>query len=447
MTISLSRAALAVLLLGAGTAGCDVLNPTPSAAVEADEALTTPRQAEIVLNSVYDRMQGQNDIHIIFSDLITDNARHSGSYPTWLEVDTYTYTPANVDIQNRWSGFYSVINAANEVIAKVPAIAPTGSFTEARRNTIVAEAKTMRAYAYLQLVNWFGDVPLLITPTASATDEGIFPERAPTAQVYTQIVKDLTEAEAALPADNRALSFVDVWAVKGLLSRVYLYQGNYALAETKASEVIANSAFALAPLATLWEGGGGNEILWALTYVAGSDPNNMSFFAYPSNAGGRYEYAPTTGLNTAYVTGDNRKAYTIRTVSSALTVGKYYKTTTDDDPVYLVRLAEMYLNRAEARAKKTTPDALGALSDLNAIRTRAGLGALAGLTGTSLTDAIDTERRLELAFEGHRWFDLKRTGKAIATLGIPNNDPNFLLLPVPKRERDVNANLRQNPGY
>lgn len=439
-------AASALLLSGVGLAGCDVLSPSPTASVEASEALTTPRQAEIVLNSVYDRLQNQNDISVIFNDLISDNAAWSGSYPTWQQVDIFTYDPANVDIQNRWSGMYSVINAANNVIAGVPNIATGVNFTEARRNEIVGEAKAARAFAYLHLVNWFGDVPLLLTPTQSATDAGIFPSRAAVSAVYTQIEQDLTEAEAAMGTTNRAASFLDVWAVKGLLSRVYLYQGKWAQAETKASEVIANPAFSLSTLATLWEGGGGNEILWALTYVAGSDPNNMSFFAYPANAGGRYEYAPTAELNSAYVTGDGRRAYTIRTVSAARTVGKYFRTTTDDDPVFHVRLAEMYLNRAEARAQQGT-NVAGALSDLNAIHTRAGLTALAGLSGASLLDAIYLERRLELAFEGHRWFDLKRTGRAISTLSIPNADTKYLLWPIPKRETDVNKELTQNPGY
>ena len=446
MNRSLTLAALAVLLPAVGLTGCDVLNPKPTASVEASEALTTPRQAEIVLNSVYDRMQNQNDISIIFNDLVSDNARHSGSYPTWLQIDTYTYEPTNVDIQNRWSGMYSVINAANEIIEKVPGIAPTGTLTETRRGEIVGEAKAMRAYAYLQLVNWFGDVPLLLAPTKSATDAGIFPTRSPVAAVYTQIIKDLTEAEVALGTANRPASFIDVWAVKGLLSRVYLYQGRWLDAENKATEVIGNPAFSLATPATLWEGGGGSEILWALTYVAGSDPNNMSFFGYPSNAGGRYEYAPTTELNGLFTAGDLRKPYTIRTVSSALTVGKYFRTSTDDDPVYLVRLGEVYLNRAEARARQTGKETL-ALADMAAIRTRAGLGALPSLTGTPLLDAIYNERRLELAFEGHRWFDLKRTGKAIATLGIPNGDTKYLLWPIPRRDLDVNDKLTQNPGY
>lgn len=445
MTRTSSLALAALLLSGMGLAGCDVLSPKPTASVEANDALTTPRQAEIVLNSVYDRLQNQNDISIIFNEVNSDNAAWTGSYPTWQQIDQFTYEPANVDITNRWSGMYSVINAANNIIAGVPNIATGVNFTEARRNGIVAEAKAARAFAYLHLINWFGDVPLLLTPTQSATDPGIFPKRESVANVYAQIETDLSEAESAMGTANRAISFIDAWAVKGLLSRVYLYQGKWAQAEAKATEVLSNSAFSLATPATLWEGGGGNEVLWALTYVAGSDPNSMSFFGYPANAGGRYEYAPTAELAGLYAANDERRPFTIRTVSNARTVGKYFRTTTDDDPVYYVRLGEVYLNRAEARAQQGN-DA-GALADVNAIRTRAGLANLTGLTGGSLLDAIYLERRLELAFEGHRWFDLKRTGRAIATLGIPNGDTKYLLWPIPKRETDVNKELTQNPGY
>lgn len=437
-------AALGLVLSGGVlTAGCDVLDVKPTASVANEEALDTPRKAEIVLSGVYNALQNTHDLHYIFNEVNSDNALWTGSFPTWQEIDLYNYQATNVDIQGRWSGMYNVINIANNVIDGVPKIGTTATFTATRRKEIVGEAKTLRAYAYLVLVNYFGDVPLVTAPTASVTPDNGFPARKPMSEVYAQIESDLRAAEDSLGTTNKAIAYVDGWAAKALLSRVSLYQQKWAQAEAKATEVIASTQFGLSSLSTLWEGGGGNEILWSLVYVAGTDPQNMSFYAYPSNAGGRYEYAPTANLKAAYAATDGRLAYTIRRVSNADIVGKYFRTTTDDDPVYIIRLAEVYLNRAEARAQQG--NATGALADLNVVRARAGLAALSGLTGAPLLDAIYAERRLELAFEGQRWFDLKRTGKAVATLSLPS--PERLLWPIPQRERNVNPNLVQNPGY
>ena len=435
------RTASLALALGAVVSGCDVLDVKPTASVPDTEALNSPRKAELVISGAYNQLQGFQDTAVIFNELNSDNARHTGSFPTWLEIDTYNYTSANVDIQAQWGPAYNLINICNFIIADVPAIETSLAFSPVRRREIVSEARVLRAFAYHHLVRYFGDVPLVTEPTREVNEES-YPARTPAADVYTQIVTDLRTAEDSLGTVNKVSGFIDVWTAKALLARVYLYQARYADAEAKASEVLAGP-FALAPLATLYEGGGGTETIFTLTYSS-TDTNGLSFFAYPNGGGGRFEYAPTPSILAAFTAADARRPFNIRRVGTTDVVGKYFRITTDDDPHYIVRLAEMLLTRAEARAR--TGNNAGALTDLNAIRTRAALpGIAATVTGTALVDAVIDERRLELAFEGHRWHDLVRTGKAVATLSLPS--PERQLWPIPQRDRNVNPNLTQNAGY
>jgi hypothetical protein len=123
-----------------------------------------------------------------------------------------------------------------------------------------------------------------------------------------------------------------------------------------------------------------------------------------------------------------------------------FKLATGDDQVYAIRIAEMYLIRAEARAENTTPDLTGALQDLNVIRSRANVPAIVSVVDKNdLINKILLERRIEFAYESQRWFDLIRKGKAQSILGI--TDANKLLFPIPKQQILVNPSLVQNPGY
>ncbi|MBC7922607.1 MAG: RagB/SusD family nutrient uptake outer membrane protein, partial [Ferruginibacter sp.] len=184
--------------------------------------------------------------------------------------------------------------------------------------------------------------------------------------------------------------------------------------------------------------------------------NSLSFFFYPTNLGGRNEVGPRgigSNLEAAYEAGDRRKNASIsprvvvdgRTIPEGIGI-KYYRPGTGEDNVRVIRLAEMYLTGAEALAQ--LDNIPGSLALLNEVRQRAGLPAIlaAGVADKSaLLDRIANERRVELAMEGHRWFDLIRTGKAQSVLGI--TDPNKLLFPIPQRETINNPVIGQNPGY
>jgi starch-binding outer membrane protein, SusD/RagB family len=170
----------------------------------------------------------------------------------------------------------------------------------------------------------------------------------------------------------------------------------------------------------------------------------MAFFLLPSANGGRNEVRPNASLQNAFAANDTRRIATNATSNSL----KYYRVTTGDDYVLIFRLAEMILTQAEALVERnTTTDLVDAVTLINQIRNRAGIGNYTGLvTQDALRDEVFLQRRLELALEGHYFFDLVRTGRA-STLTNPVWNNNMALLPIPFRERNANPLLEQNPGY
>ncbi len=422
----LACGALALLVLPA----CDsVLDTEPIASLTPEVVFSNGENLNAALVATYNALQGFYDDYTIMPELAADNAIHTGSFPSWQEVDGITNIPANnAEVLGQWSGSYSLINLANSVIV-LGADTPTNiDFSETEKAQVIAQAKVLRAFAYHNLVRWFGDVPLILQPTTPASEGAtLFVGRTAASAVYDQIVKDLTEAEATLPASGPS-AFVSSTTAKALLSRVYLYTENYAGAAAKAQEVISSGSFS------------GADPVWNLTYSV-NDQNGMAFFAYRA---GRYEYAPDPDIASAYASADStRRKRNIAFVGPDLTIVKYTDLATGSDPLFPIRYAEVVLNRAEALAR--TSNESGARDLLNQIRPD-DLGDIAAtVTGTGLIDAIIAERRLELAFEGHRWHDLIRTGRAQSELGF--TDTKALLWPIPQRELDINSNLTQNPGY
>jgi hypothetical protein len=187
------------------------------------------------------------------------------------------------------------------------------------------------------------------------------------------------------------------------------------------------------------------ESVFELSYSATYTNAHRGYWQPPANGGTR-QWAPNdafVALVNNPLVGGNRSALVART-SAGLWYGNLYYRSPATDPAYVIRIAELYLIRAEARAQQNK---LGdALADLNAIRTRAGLAASTAATQSDILLAIEAERRIEFAFEPHRWFDLVRTGRAAAVLGV--TDPNKYVFPIPVVEVGLSkGNLPQNPGY
>ena len=433
------------------TVSCDVTNQKPGQSLPSEDVLTTEQGANAALTGAYDAYQDAITYDYRFTELAGDYADHTGSYPSWANVDQHNMLPPNAEARDFWINSYDLINIANNLIANIPGIEQEG-FSDAEKNRIVAEAQVLRALSYHSLVRFFGGVPLITSPTTTLSEEDNVAKSAVSA-VYDQIIADLTSAESALGASGSAnATRITGYTAKALLARVNLYAGNYSAAETYATEIINSGEFALGDYAGLFgDAVGGSEAIFVLSFTT-EDSNNLSFFARPNGAGGRYEYGPSGTYTAAFNAEDERVSANILNIAGNSILGKYHTIEGNDD-VIIVRLAEMYLIRAEARGMQD--DYAGAAEDLNTIQRRAygdditvaqtyDYAAADVNSDETLLDAVLYQRGIELAQEGHRWHDLNRTGRSTAVFGI---DEEMTLWPIPQRDINSNPNLEQNPGY
>jgi hypothetical protein len=359
----------------------------------------------------------------------------------------------NGNATGTWAATYSTINRINNTLSAVSKVTSSA----ARKNSVEGQALFLRGSLYFELVKLYakpvgdGDfntnpgVPLVLTPTGNVTDED-YKARASVKAVYDQVIADLVKAESLLPSTNGI--YATKWSAAAQLSRVYLALKNYTEAGAAANRVITGSGKSLASdigknWFTFTNNGGTTpgEYLFSMKVTAQDGSNSLNTYfgrnisAFPGSAG-RSDCKIRAAHFAQYETGDKRKDYFV------LSGGNYYTLKHLDrfGDVPVVRLSEMYLTRAEANQRNTTAVGATPLSDVNAIRTRAGLPAL---TAVTLADILK-ERRLELAFEGQFLPDAKRLQTAVGALAW--NSPK-LVMPIPQREMDVNKQLVQNPGY
>ncbi|WP_276089827.1 RagB/SusD family nutrient uptake outer membrane protein [Pedobacter sp. JY14-1] len=369
---------------------------------------------------------------------------------------------------NYWSKCYNAIYVTNMVLEQLP---DNNLLSPAVKSQLLGEAYFMRAFNYFYLINIYGDVPLNLT---TDYEKNRVRPRTPKADVYEQIVSDLTMAENLMRPDyinSKHLSTSERtrpnrYAAIALLSRAYLYMGRYSEAEAQANEIISNnSVYQLedAPYAFIKES---KEIIWSIQSVSTDITNTTDAnFFIPDEADlsfpeGGFPVTLDPELADKLQPVDKRRINWIGNVDIAGTNFYYPKKYKNDvttsevtEQTIVFRLAEQYLIRAEARAKQgRLSGANSAESDLNEIRTRAGLpGTTATGNEAAMMDAILTERQVELFTEwGHRWFDLKRLGNADAILG-PIKGSNWQttdqLYLIPQEEIDANPGIRghQNP--
>jgi hypothetical protein len=285
-------------------------------------------------------------------------------------------------------------------------------------------------------------VPIKTQPTTGA-DASVDVARDPLDAVYGQVVADLLEARDRIGEHENVMA--SRGAVNALLARVSLYLEQWDDAVNYASEVINDPAWSLDPdYGNLFSGGNSPEVIFQVEFNP-QDRNTLAYYFFPTSLQGRNEFMPSESLVDAFESGD-----TIRKNTSIANEGfawKYRDITTGSDNVIILRLAEVYLIRAEANAQ-LNGDLQSIKDDINTIRTRAGLANTEAESYGELKLAIEQERRVEFAFEGHRWFDLVRTGRALELMDNIAS-PNQLLFPIPLSEILANSNpgMYQNPGY
>ncbi|HET8712473.1 MAG TPA: RagB/SusD family nutrient uptake outer membrane protein [Gemmatimonadales bacterium] len=450
------------LPLMALVAGCNsVLDVRPINEFAEADAITTPGGARAARAGLYDALQDDSYYggdFLFFSDMSAEDVQHTGTFTTYRQVDQNDLTSDNSSIEDVWDALYNAIGRANIIIERVP---PVAGLDPEERDQILGEAYFVRALSYHNLVKLWGEptgmgVPLVLVPPPDIPSASQV-TRASTAEVYTQILGDLAQAEALLTAaggssDTHSGS---LGAVRAIRARVMLYQGNYAGAEAEA-EAVAAMGYALASdYGDLFtpEGDDTPEDIFRLAFDA-VDFNYIGYYYLANDAGGRREVTPSDSLLAAYSAGDLRGQRNIQfTDSSDISVigetgyGAKWVTGVGAEDLHVIRFAEVLLIQAEAEARQNK---LGeAEATLTPVRVRAGLAA-AGVDTMSQANAISTilnERRLELAYEGDRWPDLVRTGLAATRVDLTGKT-HQVLYPIPLNERDVtNPPLPQNPGY
>ena len=423
--------------------------PSPITQLTDDKVFADYPTATSALLGIYAELSNSTTI-TVYSVLSTANAADE------LVDFTSTYTPFlnnSVDVNNSlnqsfWQSHYSMIYQVN---ALLEGVSGSGSLTAAEKNQLSGEAKFLRAYFYFQLVNLYGDVPLITTTAVNITASA---PRSSKASVYLQMISDLTDAKTLL-GDSYITSErvrANHSSAMALLSRVYLYTGDWMNAESAADSVIANPQYQLLnDLNSVFISNSQESILqcWVVDGYTQLAQNLVPGTSNPSEAF-------TTDFMDSLETGDLRINDWMDSITYSGTTYYYpfkYKQTGPGGPgspeyQMLLRLAELYLIRAEARAMQNNISE--GLDDLNIIRLRAGLPAKSVNSQTELLLAIEKERRIELFTEwSDRWFNLKRTGRIndILSKAKQNWQSYDSLFPIPVTELNANPSLTQNPGY
>ncbi|RAK65297.1 RagB/SusD family nutrient uptake outer membrane protein [Hymenobacter edaphi] len=465
-----ASAAAFLLTLGFGTTSCDdVVEVDPRASLDLSTGLSTPSDVQAGLRGSYDAVQSVNYWglrYMMFADLGADNARHTGTFPTFAQIANNLILPDNTELASIWNIIYSGINRCNYVIVEGRKITDP-SFTT--KGEVIAQARALRAFHYMNLLGYWGGtpegygypgglgVPLRMQPTADINSPAIQPlARSSEAVVVDSIKADLTYAISKLPNYSSAVggggstnsrASIGKVAALALRMRLELRLRNYAEVINYANQIQATYGTTV-PLegiyANIFSNKFSTEAIWELPFDA-VDANQIAFFWFPTANGGRNEVDPATTLAGAHETGDSRLPVNVASSPNPTGATRKFFRVTGDDNVLLIRTAEVLLSRAEAYARNG--QLFEALTDLNRVRARAGLAARAGLTQAQLITAILSERRIELANEGHRWFDLRRTN-TVQTVRTDVTQTYRNLWPIPQRERQTTQNLvEQNPNY
>lgn len=451
-------AVIGIILLGP-VSGCKkMIQPAPSSTqLLSSEIFNDSVTVQSALSGLYGKIS-------VLST--TPSYRYSISTLSGFSADELLYVGSTYDqyinngltvsdgnVSDIWTASYSAIYAANSIIEGVN----TGSnLSDGFRNQAIAEATFIRSFCYFYLVNLYGDVPLVLS--TDVAKNALMP-RTPAATIYGQLIADLKSVQGVLPADysisGTARTRANKWIATALLARAELYNSQWTDAEAQAGSVIANTTLFSLPtdLAQVFSPSG-KEAIWQVY----NDATGYTAFAgqvLPNATTKIPTYVLNPQLVNAFESGDKRKSsWTASLVYNGATYYYPYKYKSivqgaNTEYYTLLRLAEQYLIRAEARARQNNIS--GSQADLSVVRNRAGLPNTTAGDQASLLLAIEQERRVELNCEwGHRWLDLKRTNRVNAVIGAIKPatwKPTAALYPIPVGQISLNPNLTQNTGY
>lgn len=383
-----------------------------------------------------------------------------------LNNQAYSNSLLSTNAPPIWSNLYNYIYQANLIIS---GISNSMNVTDSLKRQYIGEAKFIRAFCYLYLVNLYGDVPLILK---TDYNDNLFAAKSAKDKIYSQIVQDLKDAQFNLkinyvgPTGSITTDRVrpNIAAATALLARVYLYLGNWTDAESQATLIISNSlgTYNLGAFPSNIFAKTSTEAIWQLERPNSGINTADAYMFLPSSYGGASAIPfvfLSDSLANSFEPGDIRKSKWL--ISTSLSGKLYYSpykytlgatnSVPQEYPI-LLRLAEQYLIRAEARAQQNNID--GGKADLNVIRGRANLPAVSPTDKNSLLSLILKERRVELFTEwGHRWLDLKRMGKIDSVMIITTPlkggfwDSKDAFYPIPFSDIQRAPNLTQTPGY
>lgn len=462
------------LCLMISSCGDDFLNPIPTTSVVASDFFSTDEELLQGIFSMYDGLQGVNEntqtnwanfnrgiqFEYLMTEMRSDNTRSQTTEGSKADFHRYLINSNNVEVEDYYASMYEVIFRANSVLSFIDVADPdnVAQYT--------AEAQFMRGNAYFNLVRLFGAVPI-VTTTVNPGDDVVFIRRDVN-DVYAQIVSDLTSAVANLGSGSKGRA--SKAAAEGILAKVYLTQPNpnYTEAQVLCESIINSGEFALQDnFNDVFYNELNDELIFVVEFIAANAEESQSFSSEFNYDTGRQDglNIPEPNLVAAMeANGGNRTQFTLAEGSRGLECAKYFPDGFGIDDDYgansraagndfiVLRYADILLLHAEAiLAGNQSTTSSNALASVNQVRARAGLD---DISGTLEAADLLLERRVELAFESHRFFDLQRFGVANATISAYADESGYdfnvnqLLLPIPAREVNLSRGMMtQNPGY
>ncbi|MEZ4898764.1 MAG: RagB/SusD family nutrient uptake outer membrane protein [Saprospiraceae bacterium] len=454
---------VAVFLISA--CGKDFLDLNPHQSIALDQAIQTIDDYQAAVYGTYSALQSADyygRYFVLVPDVMSDDVKQNAQANRARDFSDYQATALDGIATGMWEIMYDAINRANLVINAEVELAAA---VQDQKDEFIGEAHTLRALAHFDLVRMFAqhygyteDNSHPGVAIVTSFDQNARPERSSVSEVYQQIVDDLMAAIPLLKVDPGSASRFSAEGAKALLARVMLYMGNYQLAGQMASEVINSGKYSLVPTdqyVASWNQGLSSESIFEVVFRA-DDDNGSDALGRMYLPEGYGDYLPAADLLDLIPEGDVRKGLfktdaTIGGVYGNLRVNKYPNAQNQNNTPVL-RLSEMYLIRAEARA--ILGDEAGAREDVTTIRQR-GLPSASAVTasGQALLDEIAKEKRIEMMFEGQRLWELMRHKENLVRSDCTNlvcevdYPDNRFVAPIPQAELDANENMAQNPGY
>lgn len=440
-----------VLILVFGSFSCDeILEPKPVDILTDDLVLNEPNDVPDVEIGLYSAFRGIVSNTVISGDFTADMLLHNGTFSQYREIGTKQITSANASAAALWSSIYSAVYVSNFIFENLPAV---NGVTTSQRNKTMGTAHFLRGLSYFYGLYTFGGIPNVKT---TFIDDNRDIPRASKEEILALILDDYEEALDLLPEEPANAGFVSKDAVRAAMARYYLYSKQWSLAEKFASDIINSGRYLLEPeFESIVLEDFTDEAIFEIGYNITDDPGTLNNL-FKS----RREIIPSNELVVALASSQSGTRFrsiefnvnNLAGTDNGWSVATYGTADEGNNNVVVFRLAEMFLIRAEARANQNNVSGLNsAQSDINELRTRAKAPLVPVVSQSQMLLTIEEERRMELPFEGHRWYDLVRTGRvtAVMTAFSPNWKSTYELWPIPQTELQNNPSLagQQNPGY